>query len=97
MMMTLTLDLTPEQQAALMAEATARGTDEIGVIQQWIDGLQATSAALRARRARDLFAEWDREDEAMSEEEAAQAEQDWQKFQTAMNANRTAQGERPVF
>ena len=98
--MTLTIELTPEQEAALRSEATARRTDEVGAVRQWLNGLQATTAPVRARRAqraRELFSQWDSEDEAMTDEESEQAERDWQQFQAAMNTNRAAQGERLIF
>ncbi len=44
-----------------------------------------------------LLQQWREEDNAMTEEEAEQADRDLAEFKANMNANRAVTGERPVY
>jgi hypothetical protein len=93
--MTLTIELTPEEERRLQA-ARAKGID----IQALLKGVIAAlpdSPEMVEDRTEELFAQWEREDATDDPAEIEAAERELAEFKAAINANRALTGERPVF
>ena len=93
--MTLMIDLTPEQESRLSEEASRQGVDLTQYVRRRLGLVAAPDAENQA--AIDLLRQWQEEDAAMTEEEAAAEEADWQKITADLNATRQANGERLLF
>lgn len=93
--MTLTLDLTQEQMKRLQRVARARGVEVPVVLEDLIERLPEPEVGDQATLA--LLDAWDAEAAAMTPEEVAQAEAEWEEFKANMNANRTLEGRPPVY
>ena len=98
--MTLILELTPEQEAELQAQADRKGLPLhdfalqrlVGMPRISGSGMDAENTALLR-----LLQEWDEEDGAMTEEEVAQEAASWEQIKSNLNAARAAGGERQLF
>jgi hypothetical protein len=96
--MTLTIDLTPEEERRVEEAARAKGIDVQALLKSVIAGLPSpVSAEERAGRWDAIFAQWEKEDASLTPEELAQAQAEWEALKANMNANRAATGEEPVF
>ena len=93
--MMLQIELTPEQEAHLQEEASRQGVALAPSVRQRLGISPVPDAENQALI--DLLQEWDTEDAAMTEEEAAAAEADWEELTANLNANRRATGERLLF
>jgi hypothetical protein len=93
--MTVTIDLSPEEATRLNAEARRRGleTEEAAkrLIVERLPSEQPGAATLA------LLKQWEEEDATDDPEELRAAEEDLEQFKRAMNATRTANGERILF
>jgi hypothetical protein len=90
--MTLTLDLTPQEQRRVQ-EAKARGID----VQALLKGVIMSLPDTTEDRTAELFAQWAAEDASMTPEEIAAEQADWEEFKANVNATRAETGERPIF
>lgn len=98
--MTLTIDLTAEEEAGLAAAARRQGTD----IEQCVRRLIAQGApsapeadVTPGAATRALFAQWDEEDATDDPNEIAARNEEWEELKHNMNANRRAVGARILF
>lgn len=85
--MTLTIELTPEQEAKLQARAAANGTDPQSILGELVEALPETrpfgadqdlTPFQRAEELRAMFAEWASEDALMTPEQIGAAEAGWE-------------------
>jgi hypothetical protein len=99
--MTITLELTPEEQARLSDKAARFGLDVSSylrrIVETEISPPAVPTGPLPGDRTREILAKWREEDDAMTPEEAAQAEAEWEELKANLNANRAATGERLLF
>ena len=91
--MTLTIDLSPAEEARLEAAARQKGLEPAAIIKQLV------SERLPAPRPDDdatlsLFARWSEEAKAMTAEEQEQEQRLWEQFEIGINESREAAGMR---
>jgi hypothetical protein len=93
--MTLTIDLTPEEEARLRAAAHSQGLDPAAYVKRTViehlPPLQPGAATLA------LFARWEAEDATEDPQEIAARNREWEELKSSMNASRVAAGEEPLF
>ncbi|HZP81990.1 MAG TPA: hypothetical protein VFB21_10155 [Chthonomonadaceae bacterium] len=94
--MTLTIELTPEQEARLQQEARVQGKPAAEIVRALIEGLPPR-AQTPAERAQALFDRWAAEDATDDPEEIARRERECEEFKANMNANRAVEGRPPVY
>jgi hypothetical protein len=96
--MTLTIDLTPEEEARLIAIARQKGVapQECArqLLTEHLPGLTSNSA--REDPALALFAQWEQEDARKTPEEIADEDRLWEEFEQGINETRKALGMRPL-
>lgn len=92
--MTLTIDLTPEEEARLQVLAQREGIDLARYARQRL-GLAMPSAENQA--VIDLLHRWRDEDAHMTQQEAEAAENEWNELRSNMNERRVLSGEEPLF
>lgn len=91
--MTLTVDLTTEEEARLAAAAHERGVAADERLRQLItECLPAPED-----RTLELFAQWEAEDATDDPAELASRNQEWEEFRESMNATRRQAGARILF
>lgn len=100
--MTLTIELTPEQEARLECAARAQGKPAAEIVSELITrlpeaGPSVERASDEAERTRALFAAWEEEDATDDPEEIARRNREAEAFFAAMNANRAETGEEPLY
>ena len=93
--MTLTIDLTPEEERRLQG-ASEKGIDVLALLKGVIAGLPEASEPL-TDRTEALFAQWAAEDATDDPAEIEAAERELADFKANINANRALTGERPVY
>jgi hypothetical protein len=97
--MTLTIELTPSEEALLAAAAQQEGVDPAELVRK----LVIERLPPLAERGLDedptlaLFAQWEQEDAAMTPGEVAEENRLWEGFKTHVNAERDRAGTRRVF
>lgn len=91
--MTVTLELTPTEEARLAEASRRTGLPPAEAIHSvlaehlpWVDAENDSTLA--------LFAQWDAEDAAMTAEEADEERRLWQRFESNVNETRQAQNMR---
>lgn len=94
--MTLTIELTPEQEARLECAARVQGKPTAEIVRELIEGLPPRTQT-PAERTQALFDRWAEEDATDDPEEIARREQEFEEFKANMNANRAAEGRPPVY
>jgi hypothetical protein len=90
--MTLTIELTPEEEARLAAAARARGQDPEAFLRAIIDTLPETEDPTLA-----LLSQWIAEGQNATQKEREEAEAETAEFKANMNRWREEAGERPVY
>ena len=96
--MTLTIELTPEQEARLNAIAQREGLDPAEVVKKRVaEHLPLTLQDEERDPTLALFAQWDKEDQNMTPEEIAEENRTWEEFRANINAERDRAGARPVY
>jgi hypothetical protein len=93
--LTLTIELTPEEEARLRAAAQERGVDPAECARQVLRDHLPPLAPGEATKA--LFAAWAAEDATDDPEEIAAAEREWEEFKANINATRAAAGSRLIY
>ncbi|NOT02003.1 MAG: hypothetical protein HOP29_15420 [Phycisphaerales bacterium] len=91
--MTIRLNLTPEVEARLKAQAAATGMSLDSYLHSLIEQAARSNASAATTVA--LLDAWEREDETDDPAELERRRADYRCFATAMNANR--QGQRALF
>lgn len=95
--MTLTIDLSPTEEALLASAARQKGLDPSAFAKQLVtehlplNGSQSEDPTLA------LFAQWAQEDAQMTADEIAEENQTWEEFKSNINAERDRAGARQVF
>ena len=94
--MTLTIELTPTEEAQLTEAARQEGMAPALLAKQVL------TQHLRPKRSTEdpmlaLFAQWESEDSAMTTEEIAEENRTWVEFKANINAERDRTGARRVF
>jgi hypothetical protein len=97
-MMTLNIELTPEQEARLVAIARREGIDPAEVVKKLVaEHLPATLQDEEQDPMLSLFAQWDKEDQSLVSAEIAEENRTWEEFKANINAERDRAGSRRVF
>lgn len=94
--MTLTLNLTPAQEARLRAEAIAAGLTPEEYAARNLIGTVSVAAHSTDHTA-DLFAQWEVEDGTGDPHEIIRRKAEWEELKGNLNANRSVNGEEPLF
>lgn len=96
--MTLTLELTPVEEAQLTTAARQKGVDPAVFLKQLMTEHLPEPVASPDVSPEDptltLFAQWAKEDAQKSPEEIAQEDRLWEQFETGINETRAALGMR---
>jgi hypothetical protein len=96
--MTLTIELTPTEEARLMAAAHQAGMTPAELARHLV---AAHLPAITADRPEDptlaLFAHWDADDAQMTPEEVTEAQRDYAEFTCRMNAEQARAGARLLY
>lgn len=96
--MTLTLELTPAEEAQLKTAAQQKGVDPAVFLKQLMTEHLPEPATASEAPPEDLtlalFAQWAKEDAQKSPEEIAQEDRLWEEFETGINETRAALGMR---
>jgi hypothetical protein len=93
--MTLTIELTPEEEARLRAAAHEAGIDAAECARRVL--LQHLPQAVPGEATRELLRAWLEEGATDDPEEIRQAEEEQKAFEDAMNASRAAAGARLLY
>lgn len=94
--MTLTIDLSPAEEARLEAAARQKGLQPTAIIKELLtEHLPPATPAEDPMLA--LFARWDEEDAQMTPQEIAEENRSWEQFKDNVNAERDRTGARRVF
>jgi hypothetical protein len=94
--MTITIELTPEEDARLQAAAQQSGVDASECARRLVTR-QLPPLDAQAHATLALLQQWEREDQTADPEAIRQAEEDMQEFERSMNAPRLAAGSRPLY
>jgi hypothetical protein len=97
--MTLTMQLTPIEEARLVAAAEREGLDPADLARRLVnEHLPPLSEEVKEEDpALALFARWEKEDANMTPAEVAEENRLWEEFKTSINAERDRAGARRVF
>lgn len=96
--MTLTIELTPEQEARLTSVAQRQGIAPAELVQKLVtEYLPSSQLEEPEDPTLALFAQWEKEDAQMTPEEIAAENRQWEEFKGNINAERDRAGARRVF
>ena len=96
--MTLKLELSPEQEARLTRLAQHEGLDPVEVVKRLVtDHLPELESDTEPDPTLALFAQWDREDQNLTQVEIDEENRTWEDFKTNINAERDRAGTRRAF
>jgi hypothetical protein len=96
--MTLTIELTPREEARLVAAARRAGLEPQALARKLVtQGLPDPDQHPATDPTLALFAQWDEEDAAMTPEEAEAARRDFEEFKQNLNDERARAGARIMF
>jgi hypothetical protein len=96
--MTLTIDLTPTEEAQLTAAAHQAGMAPAELARKLVtEHLPAVTPDHPEDPTLALFARWDADDAHMTPEEVAEAQRDYAEFTRRMNAERARAGARILY
>ena len=96
--MTLTIELTPTEEAQLTAAARQAGLDPAALARKLVtEHLPPLTPAPPEDPTLALFAQWDADDAQMTPEDIAAAQRDYDVFTQRMNAERTRAGARILY
>ncbi|BDI29834.1 hypothetical protein CCAX7_18850 [Capsulimonas corticalis] len=93
--MTVTIDLSPTEEAQLTQEAERAGLDTAGLVKQLVTQHLAPIAGDQDPTLQ-LFAQWEKEDAQMTSEEIAQEQKLWSEFERNTNETREQLGMRQL-
>lgn len=96
--MTVTIELSPEQEAHLHAVAQREGLDLAEVLKKFVaEHLAPTPPVQEQDPTLALFAQWADEDRDITPIEIAEENRTWEEFKININAERDRAGARRVF
>ncbi len=95
--MTITIELTPTQEARLAAEAKREGLDPAKVVQRLMADHLPAALDIEDDPMLALFAKWDEEDANMTSAEVSEENSTWDEFKTSINSGRDNGGARRAF
>ncbi len=95
--MTLTLDLSPTEEARLTAAAQQKGLAPAALVKALMTEHLPAPADPPEDPTLALFAQWAQEDARLTPEEIAEENRTWEQFQENINAERDRAGARRVF
>jgi hypothetical protein len=96
--MTLTIELTPTEEARLTAAARQAGLAPTELARKLVtEHLPAATPDLPEDPTLALFAQWDADDAQMTPEEVTEAQRDYAEFTRRMNAERARAGARLLY
>ena len=96
--MTLTIELTPTEQAQLTAAARQAGLDPAALARKLVtEHLPPVTSDTPEDPTLALFAQWDADDAQMTPEDIAEAQRDYDAFTQRMNAERARSGARLLY
>ena len=97
--MTLTIDLSREEESQLVAAATVEGVPPADLARRLLTEHlpRKTSDSPEQDPTLALFAQWDREDAAMTSEQVAEARGEFEEFKQNINAERRRAGARIIY
>ncbi len=87
--MTLTIELTPEQEACLETQATARGLEmaEFAKLRLLENGRLEPAKSDPCAELAEIFAQWSAEDERMTPDEIERADAGWNEIDRGLAEN----------
>jgi len=96
--MTLTIELTPLEEAQLTAAARQAGLDPAELARKLVTArLPSATPDTPEDPTLALFAQWDADDAQMTPEDIADAQRDYDEFTQQMNAERARAGARVLY
>lgn len=95
--MTLTIDLSPTEEALIAAAARQKGLEPAALVKALVAEHLPASVHAPEDPTLALFAQWAQEDARMTPEEIAEENRTWEEFKTNLNAERDRAGARRVF
>jgi hypothetical protein len=96
--MTLTIELTPTEEARLTAAARQAGMAPTELARKLLtEHLPAVTSDSPEDPTLALFAQWDADDAQMTPEEVIEAQRDYDEFTCRMNAERARAGARILY
>jgi hypothetical protein len=96
--MTLTIELTPTEEAQLTAAARQAGIPPTELARKLVtEHLPAVTPDIPEDPTLALFAQWDADDAQMTPEEVTEAQRDYTEFTRRMNAERARAGARLLY
>lgn len=96
--MTLTIELTPTEEARLTAAARQAGLAPTELARKLVtEHLPLVAPPLPEDPTLALFAQWETDDAHMTPEEVAEAQRDYAEFTRRMNAERARAGARRLY
>jgi hypothetical protein len=90
--MTLEIDLSPETEQLLRAEAARLGLDEVECARRLIVRSLPKAVPNPNQATLDLLAQWDKEDQTDDPAEIERRKQEWEELKVALNRNRLESG-----
>jgi hypothetical protein len=93
--MSITIELTPEEEARLRAAAASNGVSATECARQVL--VTHLPPGELKDRTLELFAQWEAEDATEDPEEIARRNREWEEFKANMNATRAAAGARLLY
>ena len=93
--MSITIELTPAEEARLQAAAASRGVSVTECARRLLTAHLPPCAS--GDRTLELFAQWAAEDATDDPAEIARRNREWEEFRANTNATRAAAGSRPLY
>lgn len=87
--MTLTLELTPEQEARLQANASKAGQAPADYVRGWLERLPATTNS-DADALLDMFRQWEKDTARLSADQLAAEDEGWDEITSNLRTNRVS-------
>ena len=95
--MTLTIDLSPTEEALIAAAARQKGLEPAALVKALVAEHLPAPVHVPEDPTLALFAQWAQEDAQMTPEEVAEENRTWEEFKTNLNVERDRAGARRVF
>ncbi len=87
--MTLVLELTPEQEARLQANAAIAGQAPVDYVRGWLEQLPATPAS-DADALLKMFRQWEEDTAQLTTDQLAAEDEGWDEITTNLRTNRVS-------
>lgn len=95
--MGIIIDLTPEEEARLTAEAQSKGLQPAELAARFLRERIGTPLPVESDPLLSLFAQWAEEDATMTPAEIADENRQWEELKSSLNTERDRAGARRVL